>query len=304
MEHFFLETTFGKINCYKSGAGPKKLVLLHGAGCDNALLSWRDVMERLYYDSFTVYAFDMLGYGKSDCPGDMAGGDFYQKHVRSLEECFRQLELGDFILAGLSMGGAIAISYTIQNPDQVSALFLIDSWGLTERLKHHRLIYRWCKKEKRMQKAYHRLAKNRKLVQWMIGYSLFGNKDRITPELVDQVWEACKGKNAAKSMHQYQISSLTKEICVPYYTREDWERLPMAVYFLHGELDPLVPAADARRAAGAAPMGKYVRLPGCRHWSVRENPFVFIELLEELCRQDGMIRLSEDEDWSQESPDE
>lgn len=300
MDHFFLETSYGKIHGIKHGIGEKKLLLLHGAGCDNAKLSWQDAAERLYYDVFTVYAIDLPGYGQSERIEDMAGEEFYQKHVRVLEECCQQLELQHFILAGLSMGGAISVRFAIDNPDVVSELFLIDSWGLTEKLKCHGLAYWYLKKEKRLKKWYQRLAKSRWLTKKLIGYSLYGNADKITESLVDEVWEACRTPDAEKSMYQYVISSMTKKNCIPYYTRDDWERLPMRVYFLHGDKDPLVPVADAIHAAEAVPMGKFVKLSGCKHWAVRENPFIFLDMLTELCREDEMVHLSEDEDWSDE----
>ena len=114
----------------------------------------------------------------------------------------------------------------------------------------------------------------------MIGYSLIGDKAKITPELIDEVWEACKRQDAYKSIHDYQISSITKKECVPNYDN-DWARLPMPVIFIQGENDPLVSAEDVRRAANAVKDGKYYELKGCKHWSVREQPEEFIRILEE-----------------------
>lgn len=280
MEQFDVETSCGRVRVHKKGIGNKKLVLLHGAGCDNAMMTWRETMERLYYDDYTVYAPDLLGYGSSERPEDMAGEEFYQKHVLALREMCDAINLQDFTLAGLSMGAAIAVRFALGEPDRVARLFLIDPWGVTERMRFHGFTYRYLKKDKHMRKWYERMAKYRILAKWLISYSLIGDKKKITSELVDEVWEACRQKDAYKSMHDYQISSLTKKACVPFYER-DWKRLPMPVIFVQGERDRLVSAEDVQRAANAVPMGKYYELKGCKHWSVWEQPEEFIRILEE-----------------------
>lgn len=63
MEQFDVDTLYGNVRVYKKGAGERKLLLLHGAGCDHAMLTWRGVMERLRYDEYTAYAYDLPGYG-------------------------------------------------------------------------------------------------------------------------------------------------------------------------------------------------------------------------------------------------
>lgn len=284
MKQLDIETSFGRVRVYKKGIGEKKLLLLHGAGCDNAMLTWRETIERLYYDDYTAYAVDLLGYGASEHPAEMAGEEFYQKHVLALREVCDALELQDFTLAGLSMGAAIAVRFALGDPDRVRLLFLIDPWGVTKRMPFHRFTYRYLKKEKHMRVWYGRMAKYRILAKWMIGYSLIGDKKKITPELVNEVWEACRQKDAHKSMHDYQISSVTKKACVPFYER-DWERLPMPVIFVQGEKDALVRKADVQQAAKTVPNGSYYELKGCKHWSVREQPEEFIRILEEVQSQ-------------------
>lgn len=280
MNQLDIETSCGKVHMYRKGIGPKKLLLLHGAGCDNAMLTWRETMERLYYDDYTAYAVDLLGYGASEHPEDLAGEEFYQKHVLALREVCNALELQDFTLAGLSMGAAIAVRFALGEPERVKRLILIDPWGVTKRMSFHRWTYRYLKKEKHMRVWYGRMAKHKWLVRWMIAYSLIGDRKKVTPELVAEVWEACRQENAYKSMHDYQISSLTKKACVPFYER-DWHRLSMPVIFIQGEKDSLVAAEDVKRASKAVPKGTYYELKGCRHWSVREQPEEFIRILEE-----------------------
>ena len=279
MNQLDIETSFGRVRVYRKGIGEKRLLLLHGAGCDHAMLTWRETMERLYYDDYTAYAVDLPGYGASDHPADMVGEEFYQKHVLVLREVCDELKLNDFTLAGLSMGAAIAVRFALGSPDRVSRLVLIDPWGVTKRMRCHRFCYRYLKKERHMRVWYARMAKYKILVKWMIGYSLIGDKRKITPELVDEEWDACRQKDAYKSMYDYQISSLTKKACVPFYER-DWKRLAMPVVFIQGDRDRLVPAADVKRAAEAVSQGSYHELKGSKHWSVREQPEEFIRILE------------------------
>lgn len=73
MEDLDLKTTCGNIHVYKQGNGEKKIILLHGSGCDSAMLSWREVMEN-FSDKFTVYAPDQLGYGKKRQARKYGGG--------------------------------------------------------------------------------------------------------------------------------------------------------------------------------------------------------------------------------------
>ena len=65
IEKEIIKTQYGNIAAYRKGAGAKSVLLLHGAGCDSTMLSWREVFNT-FSDDYSVYAFDFLGYGNSD----------------------------------------------------------------------------------------------------------------------------------------------------------------------------------------------------------------------------------------------
>lgn len=280
MEQFDLDTTHGRVRIYKKGLGEKKLLLVHGEGCDHAMLTWRDTMERLYYDDYTAYAIDLPGYGGSERSKGLAGEKFYRTHAAVIEEVCDMLGLERFVLAGLSMGGAIAVCFALSHPDRVKQLFLINTWGVTKRLKHHWLCRRYLKKEKHIREWYERVGRWRLLTGWMIRFLLIGDKSKITPQLVDEVQAACKAPGAGESMLDYLNSSLTKKGCIPDY-ETDWERLSMPVIFIQGEKDPLVSKEDVQNAVLAVPDGTYCELAGCKHWPVREQPGEFIRIMEQ-----------------------
>lgn len=278
MNELDIKTSYGTIHVYKKGIGPKNLILLHGSGCDNAMLSWSEVIQQ-FHEGYTIYALDLLGYGKSDKPDDLCGENFYKIHIDSIRQLTEHLEIKAFILAGLSMGGAIAIGYALKYPMQVKALFPIDSWGISPTLPFHYFSYWYIHKTNLTMYQYGWIAKSKWLAKWFIGYSLIGDKSKITDEIVNEVLKACKEDNAGKSMQDYQRSSCNKNRTIPFYKNE-LSRLQMPVIFINGERDNLVPVKHLKGMKQLLPNGKIYILKGCKHWSVKEKPEEFFDIIE------------------------
>ena len=279
MEEFYLKNNGQNICVYKKSGGPVSVLLLHGAGLDSAMLSWREVID-LFPEKYTVYAIDLLGYGKSDRPCNMAGDSFYQQHIGTVEAVVRQLQLDQFVLSGLSMGGAIAIGYALKNPAQVKALVPVDSWGLVQKMPMHKLYY-WYVNSFLTEVSYKWFAKYKWLVKWSISYSLFGEKENISNALLDEIFALCATKNASQSIKDYQVSSVTKQGVVPDFTRR-LSGLKMPVLFINGEKDTLVFAKDAQKAAQAVAGGQIYIVKGCKHWAQKEKPEEYIKAVDEF----------------------
>ena len=93
------------------------LVLVHGAGGN--LMHWPGELRRL--PGHTVYALDLPGHGKSGGAGRAEIGA-YADVVRGFAEA---LELVPFVLAGHSMGGAIALEFALRYPARLAGLILV-----------------------------------------------------------------------------------------------------------------------------------------------------------------------------------
>ena len=110
---------------YEGGEGPT-LVLLHGFGMDRS--AWLKVAPQLTRN-FHLVIPDLPGWGDSTRhPGDNYDIDHQAERLQGF---VHTLELKHFVLIGHSMGGAIAGTYASEHPDNVSALALISSYGLS-----------------------------------------------------------------------------------------------------------------------------------------------------------------------------
>jgi len=106
--------------------GEEKLpsvVLLHGFTGSTA--SWREIVK-LFEGKYRTVAVDLTGHGKSSSPNDVNRYSMKQQ-LADLEELFTALSLDEIILIGYSMGGRIALAYTINYPNRISSLILESS---------------------------------------------------------------------------------------------------------------------------------------------------------------------------------
>src|SRR6476469_1498019 len=110
-----------KLRYMKSGKGPV-LVLLH------TLRTQLDLFEKVVPElakHFTVYAPDYPGHGYSDIPRARYDATFFTEAVESFLD---KLNLRDVTLAGVSIGGAIALIIAARRNPRVARVIAINPY--------------------------------------------------------------------------------------------------------------------------------------------------------------------------------
>jgi pimeloyl-ACP methyl ester carboxylesterase len=99
------------------------LLLVHGF--TGSSLDWTDVVEPLARDR-RVVTLDHRGHGESPNTGDAATYTFDQL-VADMTRLVDDIGLERFDLLGHSMGGVVAMRYTLRHPERVRSLILMDT---------------------------------------------------------------------------------------------------------------------------------------------------------------------------------
>jgi pimeloyl-ACP methyl ester carboxylesterase len=106
----------GELSYEIAGHGPNAVVLLHPGLWDRR--TWDREFALLADEGYTVLRYDTRGYGKSS---RLVPGEAYS-NVRDLAAVMDAAGLERAALVGCSMGGAIAIDFTLAHPERVWAL--------------------------------------------------------------------------------------------------------------------------------------------------------------------------------------
>src|SRR6266700_7183242 len=109
-----------RIRYFSAGESGSPVILLHGGGIDSALISWGAIIGQLAAQH-RVFAPDLPGYGESATPDIAYTLDYY---VHFLEHFMDTLNLERACLIGLSLGGGIALNFTLRSPLRVEKLVL------------------------------------------------------------------------------------------------------------------------------------------------------------------------------------
>lgn len=118
----------GSVHVDRYGQGGESFVLLHGFATSSFL--WRDVATELASAGHTAYAVDLLGYGESDRP--LEADYSIAAQTVYIERAMLGLRVERATVAGLDIGGGIAIRLALQHPQRVSRLALVNSVAFDE----------------------------------------------------------------------------------------------------------------------------------------------------------------------------
>ena len=121
----------------RGNQGRNQLVLIHGAG--GTYLHWPAEIRHLAGED--ILAIDLPGHGASEG----GGKETIDAYVGSVLELMDYLDIGQAVLAGHSMGSAIAQRLSLDSPDRVRGLILI---GAGAKLRVHPKLIEYCCSER------------------------------------------------------------------------------------------------------------------------------------------------------------
>jgi pimeloyl-ACP methyl ester carboxylesterase len=98
------------------------VVLIHGHSADLRL--WEPQAPALLGAGYRIVRYDVRGHGRSSAPPTGYGWEHYLADLRALLD---HLRVERAHLAGISMGGAIALQLALEEPGRVASLTLLDS---------------------------------------------------------------------------------------------------------------------------------------------------------------------------------
>ena len=111
----------------KQGVGNTPILLIHGF--DSSVFEFRRLLPLLAQERET-WVVDLLGFGFTE---RKAGLSFNTENIKTHLYCFWQTLINQpVILVGASMGGAVALDFTLSHPQVVKQLVLLDSAGLAK----------------------------------------------------------------------------------------------------------------------------------------------------------------------------
>ncbi|MCU0648248.1 MAG: alpha/beta fold hydrolase [Gemmatimonadaceae bacterium] len=121
LEHLRVPAGEGVLHVTRAGRGGRPIVLVHGFGSSSFL--WRHVAVRLATAGEVALAPDLLGYGESDRPLDVAYGLIEQS--RALDHALTALRVSRAIVVGIDLGALVAIDLAARFPERVGRLVLV-----------------------------------------------------------------------------------------------------------------------------------------------------------------------------------
>lgn len=261
------------IRLYTAGEGEETVVLLHGGGSDSAWLSWQPVILALS-NRFRVIAPDLPGYGKSDTPSIQYTLQYYIEFLKRLMD---HLAMERATLAGVSMGGGIAIGFTLANPQRVHRLVPVDSYGIQRQYPGGWWGYYLVRMEWLNRFSWWLLGRSRALTRASL-QQIFYDPNALSDDLVNEVFEEVRRPQAGMAFRSFQrYEVLPGRLRTNYLDRLG--EIRAETLFIHGEKDRLVPLECAREAHSRLAGSRLEVIPACGHWPQREKPDEFIRIL-------------------------
>ncbi len=225
---------------------------------------YRDVLKELK-QSFRCIAVDMLGFGLSNKP---ANGKYKcQDHARRLELFINKLSLQNFSIVANDFGGGIGLSYAIANQNNITNVFLFNTWMWSLKNDRHYagaagFMNTWLGEK---------LYLNFNFPVTMVMPAAFGNKKRLTNQIHSHY------KNALPKGQRHATYVLSQELInASDWWQELWMKADLLVHksvtIFWGMKDKFIPPYELDKWKQKFPNADIVIFKDAGHFVQEEEP--------------------------------
>ncbi len=256
---------------WQMGNRGSTLILLHGG--NGSIEFWLYNIAALA-QHHRVYAFDMVGSGKTDYP---AAAYTLAYQAEFLAGFMTALEIKSATLIGNSMGGGVALEFTRWYPDRVDRLVLVDSMGLGREISLGiRLI------------TLPAIVSLLRPGRWMIPAMLksnFYDGQKLPPGWIELRYNvfAIPGRNQvilSIGQSNFNLAGVLPQVYQPILASLPTMTQPTLIIW--GKFDRIIPVTHAYIAAAALPNSRLEIFPNCGHHPYLEDPAKFDRLVLEF----------------------
>ncbi|WP_295877745.1 alpha/beta hydrolase [uncultured Zhongshania sp.] len=255
-----------RLHYLDNGSGPV-VVFLHGSGSGaSGHSNFKYNYPYLVEQGYRVIVPDLIGYGYSDKP------DNAQYHLDFFVECIKQLldhiGVSSCALIGNSLGGAIAIKFTLDNPSQVDKLVLMAPGGIEEQADYFHMPGMQVMKEVFTSGP---MAPER--LEDFIRRGLVYDDSVVDEQLINERW----------GIFQQQNSQVITSMVVPNMTERLSEiRCPVLAFW--GVNEKMMPETGIQKLAKGCPNIRLTLVSQCGHWVMVEHRNMFNRSTDDFLR--------------------
>ena len=236
---------------YTDAGSGSPILLVHGFPLDSRV--WNAVGTQLA-GRFRVVSVDLPGFGQSP----LGSGFTIESLGDTIAKFAKALKLEKFVLAGLSMGGYVALGFADRYPAMLAGLAMVDSKAAADTAEQ--------KQGRERMIALVKSSGSKAIADDMLGKMTGEETIRTQPAVVRElrnIMEACPPKTietalAAMRDRKDYVDLLPKL------------QVPLAV--IVGEGDVITPPAVAEKVAAAAPGAMLRKIPAAGHMAPFEQP--------------------------------
>jgi 4,5:9,10-diseco-3-hydroxy-5,9,17-trioxoandrosta-1(10),2-diene-4-oate hydrolase len=257
----FVEVNGQTIHYTKQGTG-SPVILVHGFA--GSIYTWRHLIP-LLAQHYTVYAYDMLGFGLSDKPPD--GNYEMDSQAKLLVGFMDALNLPSALLIGHSMGGVVIAFAALEAPQRVESLIMIEP-GFYTKTGPEFLNHLFFPLDRIMAKQFYSRNMRKRFLT-----GSFYNKSLVTDEVIDAYMLPTRTPHAIDALARMMSKVGLKQY--PGIT-EKVTRPTLIVWGERGTGDKLEIAHRVQREIASS---RLAPVKECGHYVQEERPGELAEII-------------------------
>ena len=253
----------------RTGDG-EPVVLIHGIG--HRRQAWDPIVDQLA-ERYEVIRLDLAGFGESPAYGKETPYTM-ENACADLAANFAEWGIERPHVVGNSLGGAISLELAARG--LVSSATVLSPAGFFGRFDRAwaLITLTLMKLGAKLPNAFHRRFAHTKVGRRVVGYSLYTNPDRMSPEAT--YGDTLALKNA---------SAFLPTIKAGLRYEPDFSGIEVPITVAWGTKDRILPYRQAREARRQLPTASHLPLPDCGHVPMIDAPELIVSVVQKTIGQ-------------------